>query len=98
GYGTETDPAGVAIGDLNGDGVPDLAVTNDWSSTVSILTNVGAAAAVAPWRAPAGATIALAPPWPDPARGPVRFVLDVARSQTVRVLVCEVSGRIVRQL
>jgi hypothetical protein len=34
-------PAGVAIGDINGDGKPDLAVANDLSNTVSILLGNG---------------------------------------------------------
>ena len=34
-------PTSLAIGDLNGDGRPDLAVTNSWSNTVSVLLNTG---------------------------------------------------------
>lgn len=41
-------PAGVAIGDLNGDGVPDLAVTNHDDGDVSVLFNLTAAGAVSP--------------------------------------------------
>ena len=35
-------PASVAVGDLNGDGHPDLAVTNDFSGNVSVLLNAAA--------------------------------------------------------
>ena len=34
---TGDSPASVAVGDFNGDGNPDLAVANQWSSTVSVL-------------------------------------------------------------
>ncbi|HEY3242946.1 MAG TPA: VCBS repeat-containing protein, partial [Phycisphaerae bacterium] len=34
-------PTSVAIGDLNGDGLNDLAVTNDFSGQVSVLMNAG---------------------------------------------------------
>ncbi|MBI2597071.1 VCBS repeat-containing protein [Candidatus Daviesbacteria bacterium] len=40
-YGTGSNPLGVAIGDVNGDGKADLAVTNSGSDTVSVLTNQG---------------------------------------------------------
>jgi len=38
-YAVGTNPAGVAIGDFNGDGHADLAVTNYGSATVSVLLN-----------------------------------------------------------
>ncbi|WBA44392.1 FG-GAP-like repeat-containing protein [Hymenobacter canadensis] len=45
-FATGTNPYSVAIGDVNGDGQPDLAVANSTSSTVSVLRNTGAAGAV----------------------------------------------------
>ena len=39
-FTTGSGPDGVAIGDLDGDGKPDLAVTNEGSNTVSVLRNV----------------------------------------------------------
>ena len=42
-YPTGTNPYSVAIGDLDGDGKPDLAVTNNSSATVSVLRNTGSA-------------------------------------------------------
>jgi hypothetical protein len=40
-YTTGNDPVSVAIGDLNGDRKPDLAVANDAGDSVSVLTNLG---------------------------------------------------------
>jgi hypothetical protein len=40
-FATGTNPISVAIGDLDGDGRPDLAVANDGSDTVSVLRNLG---------------------------------------------------------
>ncbi len=39
--GTQSNPAFVAIADLNGDGKPDLAVANDASNTISVLLGTG---------------------------------------------------------
>ena len=39
-------PTSVAIGDLDGDGKPDLAVTNSYSNTVSILKNTSTAGSI----------------------------------------------------
>jgi hypothetical protein len=38
-FATGTSPVGVAVGDFNGDGKPDLAVTNAGDDTVSVLLN-----------------------------------------------------------
>jgi hypothetical protein len=38
-FATGTGPTGVAVGDINGDGKPDLAVANSGSATVSVLLN-----------------------------------------------------------
>jgi len=40
-YATGTFPSGAAIGDFNGDGIPDLAVANAFSARVSILLGAG---------------------------------------------------------
>ena len=40
-YGTGSGPVSVAIGDLNGDGKPDLAAANPDANTVSVLLNRG---------------------------------------------------------
>ena len=43
-YATGADPESVAIGDLNGDGNPDLATANDAAGTVSVLLTEATAA------------------------------------------------------
>src|SRR2546429_36526 len=40
-YGAHTTPESVAIGDLNRDGIPDLAVANYTTGDVSVLLGVG---------------------------------------------------------
>jgi hypothetical protein len=41
-------PEGIAVGDFNGDGRPDLAVTNEVDKTVSVLLNTTAAGSMTP--------------------------------------------------
>ncbi len=45
-FGTGTVPKSVAIGDLDGDGKPDLAITNGTANTVSIFRNTGSSGIV----------------------------------------------------
>ncbi len=45
---TGVGPCSVAVADLNGDGVPDIASANEYSATVSILINTTAPGAAAP--------------------------------------------------
>ncbi len=40
-YPAGAEPASVAIGDLNGDQVPDLAVANEYSDDVSVVLGIG---------------------------------------------------------
>lgn len=46
-FATGTNPAGIAIGDLNNDGAPDIAVLNATSNTVSVFTNTSTSGNVA---------------------------------------------------
>jgi len=45
-FSTGTNPQSVAIGDLDGDGKPDMAVTNNGSATVSILRNISSVGSI----------------------------------------------------
>ena len=47
-FGTGSAPVSVAVGDINGDGMPDLAVANFFSNSVSVLLNTTAAGASTP--------------------------------------------------
>ena len=47
-FATGIEPNSVALGDINGDGLPDLAVANRNSNTVSVLLNTTAAGATTP--------------------------------------------------
>src|SRR5262249_57843539 len=51
-FATGTQPSSVAVGDVNGDGRPDLLVANTGSGTVSVLLNTTAAGATNPSFAP----------------------------------------------
>src|SRR5262249_30256523 len=51
-FATGTNPISVALGDVNGDGRPDLLVANFQSNSVSVLLNTTAAGASAPSFAP----------------------------------------------
>ncbi len=46
GFGTGTYPYGVAIGDIDGDGLPDLAIANYTSKSVSTLKNTSASGSI----------------------------------------------------
>ena len=45
-FATGTNPQGIAIGDIDGDGKPDIAVTNYGSSTVSVFRNTSTSGSI----------------------------------------------------
>jgi hypothetical protein len=94
-YGTGVNPTCVVIGDVNGDGKPDLAVVNYHSMTVTVLLNVSHANTTGVEQTPPGhaGVFQLLAPRPNPSRGTseIRFVL--ASSRSVRIDLCDVTGR-----
>ena len=54
-YATGTLPSSVAVGDLNGDGIPDMAVTNESDNNVSVLLGNGDGTFQQPKNYPTGA-------------------------------------------
>ena len=45
-FGTGDEPSGVAIGDLDGDGKPELVVTNDYDNSLSVFHNTSTVGAI----------------------------------------------------
>lgn len=101
-YGCGTYPFDMCIGDVNGDGWPDLVTGNYDSHSVSILMNNALATSdVAELGGGLGGVrtrIQLSPPWPNPSLGPVSFGLTSATQQVLELLISDLQGRVVRRL
>src|SRR5206468_4611188 len=89
-FGAGDRPVFVAIGDVNGDGRPDL-VTANASNTVSVLMNIHENVSVDPKLIPA--RFALAPPRPNPFGSLATFDISVPSSGLVRIEIYDVNGR-----
>ncbi|MGH7681136.1 MAG: FG-GAP-like repeat-containing protein, partial [Candidatus Eiseniibacteriota bacterium] len=98
-YATGTLPGGVAVGDLNVDGRPDILVSNFTTANTSVLLNGGSVVtgveATAP-AAPPTARLAQNTPNPFNPRTTIGFHLDTAGP--TRLMVFDVSGRRVATL
>ena len=53
-HATGVDPRSVTVGDVNGDGFPDLAVVNETSNSISLLLGDGTGAFASHVQVPAG--------------------------------------------
>jgi hypothetical protein len=95
-YGGGDRPVGITSADLDGNGLPDLAVANLESNSVSVMLNTGGAAWL-PWLGAPPPAIAHAAfgllASPNPAHGPgtLRYVLP--RAARVRLRLLDVAGR-----
>ena len=98
-YGTGRSPRSVAIGDVNGDGRPDLAVANENSNTVSVLLNICAAPTdVDPALSDLPPALRLLAPRPNPSRGTSEIRLLLPSACTPEVVLFDLAGRRVRSL
>lgn len=102
GFAAKVDlPAGpslqsLAVGDLNGDGDPDIAAVSYETNTVSVLLNCSEILDVPGTQAPTELSLGLATPNPGVGRMRVPFALPIATRVQVRVL--DVLGRSVAKL
>jgi hypothetical protein len=93
-YGAADVPAGAAVGDLNGDGVPDI-VTVGYFDLITVLL---ATAPLAVGHDPAPVTLALASVGPNPSHGRVSLDLTLPRDGRARVDLIDAAGRRVATL
>jgi hypothetical protein len=97
-FGTGNIPWSVAIGDLNGDGKPDLATAKGGGTeSVSVLLNIGPGAVdVGP--SPGPRVAVLLAPTPNPARSATTIAFELPASESVTLEIFDTTGRLTRVL
>lgn len=90
-YGADGPGLGVAVGDLNQDGRPDLAVRNLSANAVSVLLAAGANVSVDAGARPNA--LRLARVWPTPSRGPLQVAFATPSRMAIAAEVFDVAGR-----
>jgi VCBS repeat protein/FG-GAP repeat protein len=93
GYGAGISPSGIAVGDLDLDGLPDLVVSNEGSNSVSVLLHTSTPS-VAVQTPPITTHFALSAT-PNPASGPWSVSFSLPGSGPAHLEVIDLAGRIV---
>jgi hypothetical protein len=96
-YGTAQGPGSLAIGDLDGDGRPDVAAANANANTISVLPGIPASVVGVP-PVPATQPRLSARIHPTPARGALTIEFALPRPAAATIRIYDTSGRLVRTL
>lgn len=95
-FGVEDNPEAVAVADLDGEGGPDIAVTNRLSEFVSVLMHNSSPVVVDPPREPV--ELGLGHGYPNPSLVSVRLEYTLRRPAQATLRVHDATGRLVRVL
>lgn len=93
GYGAGISPSGIAVGDLDMDGLPDMVVSNEGSNSVSVFLHTSTPS-VAVQTPPMTTHFALSAT-PNPASGPWSVSFSLPGSGPAHLEVFDLAGRIV---
>lgn len=94
-FGTGGLSTALAVGDLNGDGRPDLLAATSSPNGITLLRQPSSVSAAPP---PAALSLMLAPPRPNPTTGAALVPFTLAVPAHVQVGVFDISGRLVARL
>ena len=96
-YGAAQGPGSLAIGDLDGDDLPDVAAANAGANTISVLLNAGVSVVgIPPGCAPQ--PLLSARIRPTPARGELSIEFTLPRPAAATIRIYDTKGRLVRTL